>query len=207
MGCGVRGVQGRIKVQYSLGDRCIDIMRSPPNTLPKPHVRMDVLFRLLDRDKIVQLVTCLWLEYKVLLYSSRLSVLTIVAETLVTLLYPFKWEHVYVPVLPLQLLDFVSAPTPFIMGVHPGTLPSRRDTLLNRHPPTTTTQPHPAARVWAAVGPTRQRRAPWRVHPGEDSTPPWRGGHPGEDSAEPASGEEGALLAACLSRASGFAGG
>ena len=80
----------------------------------------------------MQLVTCLWLEYKVLLFSSHLSVLTTVAETLITLLYPFKWEHVYVPVLPLQLLEFVNAPTPFIMGVHPGTLPSRRDQLLNR---------------------------------------------------------------------------
>jgi hypothetical protein len=131
----LRGGQGRIKVQYSLGDRSIDIMRSPPNTLPKPHVRMDVLFRLLDRENVVQLVTCLWLECKVLLYSRHLSVLATVAETLLTLLYPFKWEHVYVPVLPLQLLDFVSAPTPFIMGVHPGTLPSRRDALLNRQPP------------------------------------------------------------------------
>ena len=52
-------------MQYSLGDKTIDIMRSPPNALPKPHVRMDVLFRLLDKENIVQLVTCLWLEYKV----------------------------------------------------------------------------------------------------------------------------------------------
>ena len=73
-----------------------------------------------------------------LLFSSHLSVLTTVAETLLTLLYPFKWEHVYVPVLPLQLLEFVNAPTPFIMGVHPGTLPARRDRLLNRHSPTHT---------------------------------------------------------------------
>lgn len=122
-------------MQYSLGDKNIDIMRSPPNALPKPHVRMDVLFRLLDKENIVQLITCLWLEYKVLLFSSHLSVLTTVAETLITLLYPFKWEHVYVPVLPLQLLEFVNAPTPFIMGVHPGTLPSRRDRLLNRCAP------------------------------------------------------------------------
>jgi len=48
-----------------------------------------------------------------------------VAESMLTLTFPFCWDHVYIPVLPLQLLEFVNAPTPFIMGVHPGPLQQR----------------------------------------------------------------------------------
>eukprot|EP01041_Mallomonas_annulata_P003873 gene3873-7731_t len=42
---------------------------------------------------------------------------TIVCETLRALMYPFRWGHVYVPVVPAALLDLVEAPVPFILGV------------------------------------------------------------------------------------------
>ena len=41
-----------------------------------------------------------------------------------------QWDHVYVPVLPVQLLEFISAPTPFLIGVHPGSLAHRRDEFM-----------------------------------------------------------------------------
>lgn len=40
-----------------------------------------------------------------------------VSETLTSLMYPFEWHHIYVPVLSESLLDYVQAPTPFIQGV------------------------------------------------------------------------------------------
>jgi DENN domain-containing protein 1 len=43
--------------------------------------------------------------------------LTAAAETMSQLFYPFQWPHVYIPVLSRWLLDFIQAPTPFIMGV------------------------------------------------------------------------------------------
>ncbi len=39
------------------------------------------------------------------------------AETLVTLLYPFAWQYIYIPVLPEQLAGYLHAPVPFIMGI------------------------------------------------------------------------------------------
>ncbi len=44
--------------------------------------------------------------------------MTLVAEIMTSLLYPFAWPHVYVPVLPTTLLHFLEAPVPFIMGLH-----------------------------------------------------------------------------------------
>jgi len=42
----------------------------------------------------------------------------VVAECLTGLLYPFLWQHVYVPILPSTLHHFLDAPVPFIMGLH-----------------------------------------------------------------------------------------
>ena len=41
-----------------------------------------------------------------------------VAEGITALLFPFQWQHTYVPILPASLLHFLDAPVPFIMGVH-----------------------------------------------------------------------------------------
>ena len=39
-----------------------------------------------------------------------------VAEGITSLLFPFSWPHVYVPVLPASLHHFLDAPVPFVMG-------------------------------------------------------------------------------------------
>jgi hypothetical protein len=41
----------------------------------------------------------------------------LVAECMTTLIYPFAWQHVYVPILPATLEHFLEAPVPFIMGL------------------------------------------------------------------------------------------
>ncbi len=41
----------------------------------------------------------------------------LVAESLQTLAFPFRWQHVYVPILPYSQALFLEAPLPFIMGL------------------------------------------------------------------------------------------
>ena len=45
------------------------------------------------------------------------SRLMLVAESLTTLLFPFSWPHVYVPILPAAMNNFLDAPVPFLMGL------------------------------------------------------------------------------------------
>ncbi|KAJ3612129.1 hypothetical protein NHX12_020406 [Muraenolepis orangiensis] len=40
-----------------------------------------------------------------------------VAEGINSLLFPFQWQHVYVPILPASLLHFLDAPVPYLMGL------------------------------------------------------------------------------------------
>ena len=41
----------------------------------------------------------------------------LVAESISSLVFPFEWPHVYVPILPASLIHFLDAPIPFIMGL------------------------------------------------------------------------------------------
>ncbi|KAK3558249.1 hypothetical protein QTP86_013955 [Hemibagrus guttatus] len=85
--------------------------------LPLADFPLGEAFRLLGVENLVQLFTCVLLEMQVLLYSQDYQRLMVVAEGISTLLFPFQWQHVYVPILPASLLHFLDAPVPYIMGL------------------------------------------------------------------------------------------
>uniref|UniRef100_A0A1I7X3X5 UDENN domain-containing protein n=1 Tax=Heterorhabditis bacteriophora TaxID=37862 RepID=A0A1I7X3X5_HETBA len=55
---------------------------------------------------------------KVIIISNALNYarLMIVGESLCSLAFPFRWQMVYVPILPFSQLKFVEAPVPYVMG-------------------------------------------------------------------------------------------
>ncbi|CAG9792048.1 unnamed protein product [Diatraea saccharalis] len=93
-------------------------MPNPPEELPLLDYPLRVMFQVLGVECVVQLFTCVLLEHQVLLRSSDYNKLMLVAECIVSLLLPFTWAHVYVPILPAPLYHFLDAPVPFVMGLH-----------------------------------------------------------------------------------------
>ena len=57
-------------------------------------------------------------ERKIIVHSSDLSRIAPLVEALDALLYPLKWAHAFVPVLPRAMLEVAEAPQPYILGVH-----------------------------------------------------------------------------------------
>lgn len=57
------------------------------------------------------------LEKKVLLVSKYKSLLSAVSTTLISLLFPFKWMHVLIPILPDEMNSFLECPFPFLIGI------------------------------------------------------------------------------------------
>lgn len=55
------------------------------------------------------------------------SVLSRCAHSALALLYPFTWQHTFVPVLPASMLDICCSPTPFVMGALSPSLPEVLD--------------------------------------------------------------------------------
>ncbi|KAL3204946.1 hypothetical protein MRX96_041074 [Rhipicephalus microplus] len=75
------------------------------------------LFAILGLENCVQLFTSVCFENQILLCSEDYYRLMLVAECVTSLLLPFQWQHVYVPILPHSLHHFLDAPVPFLMGL------------------------------------------------------------------------------------------
>ncbi|XP_011631984.1 DENN domain-containing protein 5B isoform X4 [Pogonomyrmex barbatus] len=91
---------------------------SPSLELPMLDYPLKDVFTWLGADCLIQLFTCVLLENQVLLRSADFHKLMVVSECITALLFPFSWQHVYVPILPASLHHFLDAPVPFIMGLH-----------------------------------------------------------------------------------------
>ncbi|XP_063316585.1 DENN domain-containing protein 5B isoform X7 [Pelmatolapia mariae] len=91
--------------------------RPGPGELPLADFPLAEAFSLLGVENLVQVFTCTLLEMQILLYSQDYQRLMTVAEGITTLLFPFQWQHVYVPILPASLLHFLDAPVPYLMGL------------------------------------------------------------------------------------------
>mmetsp|Transcript_25913 Transcript_25913/g.51978 ORF Transcript_25913/g.51978 Transcript_25913/m.51978 type:complete len:1413 (+) Transcript_25913:53-4291(+) len=109
---------GSFEVQTTILDSVISIW-SPPNNMPIAWVSLPFshLFQCLDVDNVLKVWTALALERQVLVTSTQLSLLTTCCEILLSLLFPMKWAHAYIPVLPHFLVPILSAPMPFLCGI------------------------------------------------------------------------------------------
>ena len=92
---------------------------APPAKLPIAYVALPfhVLFECLDLEHIMRVWSALITERKVLLVSSQYSVLTVVCEILCSLLFPMRWSHLYIPLVPRMLCPMLGAPVPYLCGV------------------------------------------------------------------------------------------
>ncbi|GIY41618.1 hypothetical protein CDAR_419741 [Caerostris darwini] len=73
--------------------------------------------QLLDVEILVKAVASLLLERKVLLFSSSPSNLYHCCKAISSLLYPFQWPHMFIPVLPSCLTVHCCSEFPFIFGL------------------------------------------------------------------------------------------
>ena len=110
---------GRIDIHYYIREKMISF-KSPPLNQPTSWSSLPVepLFECLAPEYIISLFVCVLLERQIVFVSSQLSLLTSAAETIKSLIYPFRWSHNYIPVLPLPLVGMLCAPFPFLVGIH-----------------------------------------------------------------------------------------
>ncbi|XP_027899150.1 DENN domain-containing protein 2A-like [Xiphophorus couchianus] len=81
------------------------------------HVDFECLFSCLSLRLLLRVFSSLLLERRVIFTADKLSTLSQCCHAVVALLYPFVWQHTYIPVLPSAMLDIVCTPTPFIVGL------------------------------------------------------------------------------------------
>ena len=108
---------GRSVRFWCLGEIVNISMPKIPVELPQFDYNLLEFFDMLGVENVVKLLIIVLLEHQILVYSSEFDKLMLVCEAITTLMYPFKWPHVYVPILPPSLENFLDAPVPYIMGL------------------------------------------------------------------------------------------
>nr|XP_040017550.1 DENN domain-containing protein 2A [Gasterosteus aculeatus aculeatus]XP_040017551.1 DENN domain-containing protein 2A [Gasterosteus aculeatus aculeatus] len=107
------------------GTEVIELCRPSDSRLE--HVDFECLFSSLSLRLLLRVFASLLLERRIIFTADKLSTLSQCCHAVVALLYPFTWQHTYIPVLPPSMLDIVCTPTPFIVGLLSSSLPRLKE--------------------------------------------------------------------------------
>uniref|UniRef100_A0A4W5KCY4 SET binding factor 1 n=1 Tax=Hucho hucho TaxID=62062 RepID=A0A4W5KCY4_9TELE len=104
-------------ITLGAGDR--QVIQTPINdSLPVSGSSVAHLFRQLGIVNVLYLFCAALTEHKILFLSSSYQRLTDACRALLAIMFPLKYSFTYVPILPGKLLEVLSTPTPFIIGVN-----------------------------------------------------------------------------------------
>nr|DBA30429.1 TPA: hypothetical protein GDO54_006406 [Pyxicephalus adspersus] len=107
------------------GNEVIELCRPLDSRLE--HVDFEALFSTLSVRHLIQVFASLLLERRVIFMADTLSTLSKCCHAMVALIYPFAWQHTYIPVLPPSMIDIVCSPTPFLIGLLSSSLPRLKE--------------------------------------------------------------------------------
>uniref|UniRef100_A0A0D9YAT3 UDENN domain-containing protein n=1 Tax=Oryza glumipatula TaxID=40148 RepID=A0A0D9YAT3_9ORYZ len=111
---------GKNRVLFAIENCLLSVEAPPKEWLPHADISFQPLVQCLDVDKLIQLFTAVLLERRILLRSNKYTLLTLVSEAICHLIYPLRWQHVYIPIIFSSGVDYIDAPTPYMMGLHSG---------------------------------------------------------------------------------------
>ncbi|KAM9468002.1 myotubularin-related protein 5 isoform 2-T2 [Clarias gariepinus] len=104
-------------ITLGAGDR--QVIQTPINdALPVSGCSVSHLFRQLGIVNVLYLFCAALTEHKILFLSKSYQRLTDACRALLAIMFPLKYSFTYVPILPGKLLEVLSTPTPFIIGVN-----------------------------------------------------------------------------------------
>ena len=81
------------------------------------------LIELFSIENIIIIIRLLLLEKKILFIDDDYTRLSEVTNAFISLLYPFKWIHTYIPIMSVQMLKYLETFLPFLNGIHLSLMP------------------------------------------------------------------------------------
>ena len=107
----------KVLVQLNGSTAPIPLIRPGDSPLPLNGASFNTMLKNLSAENCVNVLLLSLLEQKICLHSLRPDVLTAVAESVTSMIFPFVWQCPYVPLCPLGLCGLLHAPMPFLVGV------------------------------------------------------------------------------------------
>uniref|UniRef100_A0A8C7JLM5 DENN domain-containing protein 3 n=1 Tax=Oncorhynchus kisutch TaxID=8019 RepID=A0A8C7JLM5_ONCKI len=109
---------GQLHVVFNLRPLMIVLPSREDKEHPAVDLDLHLPFLCFRSKQILQIITGILMEQRVVFFSADWARLTLVAECFMFYIHPLHWQHPYVPILSAQMLDFIMAPTAFLMGCH-----------------------------------------------------------------------------------------
>lgn len=111
-------ITSKTQVEIAVRELRLFARKEAVNELPESrNADLYALFRALTIPNIVALMEFALSESRIIFLSSHTAMLHLACKALVTLLYPFKWASIFIPVLPARLISALEAPCPYIVGI------------------------------------------------------------------------------------------
>ncbi|XP_059831862.1 myotubularin-related protein 13 isoform X1 [Hypanus sabinus] len=112
-------VAGGSQKLFSLGAGDRQLIQTPLyDGLPVTSTSVALLFQQLGIQQVFSLFCAMLTENKIIFHSTSYQRLGEASRALEALIFPLKYSYPYIPILPARLLEVLSSPTPFIIGVH-----------------------------------------------------------------------------------------
>ena len=112
----------RIALSFYLKTNHSVLTFDPPIHINRSILDLDLstLLLTLNIGKLLDVLAAIFTQQPIIFFSSNYSKLVITLECLLYLVYPLKWIHIYIPIVPDSLRDYYleGPPGSYIMGVH-----------------------------------------------------------------------------------------
>ncbi|XP_042565122.1 DENN domain-containing protein 3 isoform X2 [Clupea harengus] len=109
---------GDLHLVFNLSPLVIVLPSREDKHHPVVDLDLHLPFLCFQTRELLQIITAILAERRIVFFSSDWARLTVMAECFMLYIHPLHWQHPLVPTLPHQMLDFVMAPTAFLMGCH-----------------------------------------------------------------------------------------
>jgi hypothetical protein len=126
---------GLLVTQLQLPELCRDFTLNPSQI--NTEINILPLLDVLGVEKFCLLLSGILCERRVIFIAETVDVLSSSVLAAASMLYPFTWQHIFIPLVPSRLKSYACAPMPYLIGVRKYLLPSLEregeNQILNKH--------------------------------------------------------------------------
>ncbi|XP_050423721.1 DENN domain-containing protein 1B-like isoform X2 [Adelges cooleyi] len=74
-------------------------------------------YNAVDSENMIKIFASMLFERRIIFTSKKLYRLSACVQSANAILYPMIWQHIFIPVLPHSLIDYLLAPMPYLIGL------------------------------------------------------------------------------------------
>ena len=108
----------RVRFYIPYNNEKMELLCHKMDDLSTTNGKLIKLFDYFSYDKITTIFRLLLSEKKILFIHDDYTTLSEISDFFISLLYPFKWIHTYIPIMSDQMLKYLETFLPFVNGIH-----------------------------------------------------------------------------------------